>query len=242
MSLKVQKRVKKTAAEYDESIAQHVTNEVTKSNTDDSLFTLDRTGSKSAKRKIAQVLAPQAKGEFVSITEKKLIGRALTEKKTVYGKYIAKIGSDEARDLWGNEESNDSVADESKRTRKTRTAHPGQSYNPSKNDHQNAVATAVALQIKKEEADISKSNAAKVLMRKTAPKNLDYDDIGNVPLSDELGGGLRTIIPKGVAITQREQTMRKAGDVMEQDRRTRRAYEKPHAPRNTAWHPKYKYV
>lgn len=242
MSAKVQKRVKKTASEYEESVAQLSTYEATTSHADDSLFTLDRTGSKSAKRKIAQVLAPQAKGEFVSVTEKKLIGRALTSKKPVYSKFVAKIGSDEVRDLWGDGDVGVSVSEDSKKTRKLRTAHPGQSYNPSAGDHQNAVATAVALQIKKEEADISKSNAAKVLMRKTAPKSLDYDDIGTVPLSDELGGGLRTVIPKGVALTQREQSMRKAGDVMEQDRRTRRAHEKPHAARRTSWHAKYKYT
>lgn len=242
MSAKVQKRVKKTASEYEESVARLSTLEASTLDADESLFTLDRTGSKSAKRKIAQVLAPQVKGDFVSVTEKKLIERALTTKKPVYGKFVTKIGSDEVRDLWNDVQVDTSISEESKQTRKLRTAHPGQSYNPSSSDHQNAVATAVALQIKKEEAEISKSNAAKVLMRKSAPKSLDYDDIGTVPLSDELGGGLRTIIPKGVALTQREQSMRKAGDVMEQDRRTRRAHEKPHAGRRTSWHAKYKYT
>lgn len=243
MSLKVQKRVKKTASEYEDSVAQLSAADASSLKADDSLFTLDRTGSKSAKRKIAQVLVPQQKGEFVSVTEKKLIERALNPKKPIYGKYVAKIGSDEARDLWGDAEADIRVSDDYKPIRKLRTAHPGQSYNPSSDDHQDAVASAVALQIKKEETERSNSNAARILMkRKAAPKALDYDDIGTVPLSDELGGGLRTVIPKGVALVQREQSMRKAGDVMEQDRRTRRAHEKPHAGRRTAWHAKYKYT
>mmetsp|Transcript_56016 Transcript_56016/g.98224 ORF Transcript_56016/g.98224 Transcript_56016/m.98224 type:complete len:245 (-) Transcript_56016:95-829(-) len=243
MSLKVQKRVKKTALEYEESVAQLSAADASSLKADESLFTLDRTGSKSAKRKIAQVLAPQQKGEFVSVTEKKLIERALNPKKPIYEKYVTKIGSDEARDLWGDAEAEISTSEKIKPTRKLRTAHPGQSYNPSSGDHQDAVASAVALQIKKEELERSNSNAARILLKqKTAPKSLDYDDIGTVPLSDELGGGLRTVIPKGVALVQREQSMRKSGDVMEQDRRTRRAHEKPHAGRRTAWHAKYKYT
>ncbi len=243
MSLKVQKRVKKTALEYEESVAQLSAADASSLKADESLFTLDRTGSKSAKRKIAQVLAPQQKGEFVSVTEKKLIERALNPKKPIYEKYVTKIGSDEARDLWGDADADISTSDKSMPTRKLRTAHPGQSYNPASGDHQDAVATAVALQIKKEELERSNSNAARILLKqKAAPKSLDYDDIGTVPLSDELGGGLRTVIPKGVALVQREQSMRKSGDVMEQDRRTRRAHEKPHAGRRTAWHAKYKYT
>lgn len=242
MSQRIQKRVKKVAKEYEETIVDVSNAEATSAQADESLFTLDRTGSKSAKRKIAQEILPQHNKEFVSQTEKKLIQRALVPKPKPYVKYITKIGSDEVRDLWGDARSE--VVDEDdagQRKKKVRVALPGQSYNPTARDHQDAIAEAVALQIKKEEAESTKSSTQKMLTRNNGSKVMDLYDIGTVPLSDELGGGLRTVLPKGTALTLQANSMARSGDLTLPGRRNRRSYEKPHAPSRIAWHAKYKY-
>eukprot|EP01038_Epipyxis_sp_PR26KG_P004995 gene4995-6980_t len=69
---------------------------------------------------------------------------------------------------------------------------------------------------------------------------LSYEDIPSVPLSDELNGSLRTIIPKGVPVSQRVLDLKNAGQVMAKDRRKRRAHEKPHGPKRLIWHSRYK--
>lgn len=241
MSKRIQKRVKKVAKEFEETVVNASNSEVVSAQPDESLFTLDRTGSKSAKRKVAQEILPQHKKEYVSQTEKKLIQRALVPKPTPYGKYVTKIGNDQVRDLWGDaaEEASDSEVLPLKK--KVRVALPGQSYNPAARDHQDAIAEAVALQIKKEEAESTKANTQKMLLRNNGSKVMDLYDIGTVPLSDELGGGLRTVLPKGTALTLQANSMTRSGDMVVPGRRNRRNYEKPHAPKRIAWHAKYKY-
>jgi hypothetical protein len=62
-----------------------------------------------------------------------------------------------------------------------------------------------------------------------------------VPLSDELRGSLRTLLPKGCAVKDQARAMRSNGDLMAQDRRKRKSTEKPHGSKRIKWHAKYKY-
>lgn len=241
MSQRIQKRVKKVVKEFEETVVDALNIEAVSTRPDESLFTLDRTGSKAAKRRVTQEILPQHNKEFVSQTEKKLIQRALVPKPKPYGKYISKIGSDEARDLWGDSTEEVEDSDVVQQKKKVRVALPGQSYNPAARDHQDAIAEAVALQLKKEEAERTKSNPQKMLTRNNGSKVMDLYDIGTVPLSDELGGGLRAVLPKGTALTLQANSMVRSGDVVVPGRRNRRSYEKPHAPKRIAWHAKYKY-
>lgn len=238
MSKKVQKRVKGVARELEESVANAVEHTSVTTSGDDNLFTLDRTGSKAAKRKVTQELIPKQEKRFVSETEKKLIQKVANGVKAPYKKYTAPVGSNNVRDLWAEPAAGDSPALEPK-SKRLKTALPGQSYNPSAADHQNTVAEAVALQLKRD--DLASKSSAKVLARKLAAESMDYEEVAAIPLSDELGGSLRTVLPKGVPLNQRAAAMRKAGDIAAVDRRTRRAHEKPHAARRIAWHAKYKY-
>lgn len=239
MSKKIQKRVKKTSLEYEESVARASASAEQQASEDEVLFSLDRVGSKNAKRKVTQELVPKANGNFVSETEKKLIKRAATKtKQQPYHKFKTAVGSNEVRDLWGDTLTEGDSTEKSHK--RLKVALPGQSYNPSTSDHQNTVAEAVALQLKRDEALATSS--ARVVARKLAAEAMDYEEVGAIPLSDELGGGLRTILPKGVALSHRAAAMRKSGDIAVVERRSRRSHEKPHAPRRTAWHAKYKYT
>jgi hypothetical protein len=374
-SVKGQKRARKTAREYEDQMGYLAAERETQAQLNEALFTIDRSGSKAAKKVVEKVLAPQAKGTFESATEKKLIARiSTTEKKQPYAKLLTATGSNEVRDLWDEPvvtkgKSKAAPTDVSSSAKRLKVAVPGQSYNPSSTDHQDALAQAVALQIKKDEAhlmiskstiemaertkrgamssitdvemqeesddesddeednegeesgnedgedgtsskktsrsalkkkerftraqrnkirnrNINSSEQAKAIAEKELLKSigklskivedieakdsssqdtiskkkakaaaaeaakqaaltaLDAHDIGSVPLSDELqaGGGLRTVIPKGVSLFDRQANMRSAGDLNVPDKRGRRAHEKPHGPRRIAWHAKHKYV
>ncbi|KAJ1432250.1 hypothetical protein B484DRAFT_447929 [Ochromonadaceae sp. CCMP2298] len=346
MSKKVQKRVKKNAAEFEDLRVEAAQQVITQARTNDDLFVIDRKGSKSGRKAVTQEIKPKAQGSFVSAAEKKLVGRLVTaggKRSRQYESLTADIGSNEARDIWGEPAgpTKKRAAVDSKRTR---VALPGQSYNPSQGDHQDALAEALALQIKRDEALLRSSSSSAVLVSRpaqaeesgsededeeddgedeededgegrktgsrragtkftraqrnkirarniagfelskaatekgllnsinqlprmlklleqeqqaqqtakalrkdkmeltasTAGKALTLDDVGAVPLSDELGGGLRTVIPKGVALSERVGAMRKTGDLSLPDRRKRRAYENPHAPQRLVYHAKYK--
>lgn len=72
-------------------------------------------------------------------------------------------------------------------------------------------------------------------------EKMTYDEADSVPLSDELNGSLRTIVPKGRAIVDQTNAMRANGALMARDRRTRKTKEKPHAGKKVKWVARYKY-
>lgn len=71
---------------------------------------------------------------------------------------------------------------------------------------------------------------------------MSYEEAGLVPLSDELGGSLRALLPKGVLIKTLEADMRKSGKLLAKDRRALRRGEKPHGGKNIRWVAKHKYT
>jgi len=72
-------------------------------------------------------------------------------------------------------------------------------------------------------------------------KALTYDEAGLVPLSDELGGSLRTLIPKGNNASVFQKGLIAAGEATSKDHRRRKVGEHPHKPKNIKWVAKYKY-
>ncbi len=89
-----------------------------------------------------------------------------------------------------------------------------------------------------------KRNAMKLLKKSREvedKKALTYQEVGVIPLTDELNGSLRQIKPKGIAVVEQVHSMVKVGDLMAKDRRERRRGEKPHAGKRVKWIPKYKY-
>jgi hypothetical protein len=350
MAQKRLKRIKETLREFEEKSDNVKITAKLAAKADEELFSFDRTGSNSARRKVIKEIAPKSNGEFVSKSEKNLLERAqLPNKRVAYGKHQLNGGDEDIRDLWGSDENISKKASEKVRpTKRARIALPGQSYNPSVDDHQNALAEALALEIKKREAseqqrtdnligsyntdaadqfqleedddeddepqfdengqlvvsimklirkkkqvkftraqrnkiktrnaltfevnkdkfekDLNKSiDSLPFVLRTLASEeqiqetrqqmkqnnkqraedeklvhSLSYEDARAVPLTDELTGSLRTIIPKGVAVLDRTLQMRLSGDLSLRDRRKRKAYEKPHADKNVVWVPKYK--
>jgi hypothetical protein len=73
-------------------------------------------------------------------------------------------------------------------------------------------------------------------------QGMTYAEAGEVPLTDELRGSLRTLLPKGILIKAAEADMRRSGKLMVKGRREERRGEKPHGKRNLKWVAKYKYV
>jgi hypothetical protein len=240
MSKKLLKRVKKTGEEHEAAVVNALTKNAKESHDDEVLFSLDRSGSKAVKRKVATELLPKQEGTFMSETEKKLVKRAALGRKQQYGKYVTPIGSNAARDLWDEPVEETTAATTTIQNKRLKVPLPGQSYNPSSTDHQNSVAEAVALQLKRDET-LARSSA-RVVARKLADAGMDYEEIGAIPLSDELRGSLREVLPKGVALSQRVASMRQSGEVLATDRRTRRAHEKPHGARRLVYHAKHKYT
>jgi hypothetical protein len=311
---------------------------------------LDRAGSKKSRRRIAKIQSNKSSSDtksIVSVTERKLVERAIAKhvQQKLDETKVTKKG--EVMDLWG-ETADESLLNKSntkrRRTvevpinRKVTPAIGGQSYNPSHVDHQNALAEALAIELKKREEEArakgpldttlseltksvlvegfdsdedevedmdgmeqptkrrkmekltraqrnkikarrlatfesNKEAADKMILKgldrlpdvlksieaeekrradmkafreaqkkETAEKGaLSKEEAVLVPLSDELRGSLRTVLPKGCAVKDQARSMRVNGDLMAQDRRTRKAYEKPHASKQIKWHAKYKY-
>lgn len=100
----------------------------------------------------------------------------------------------------------------------------------------------------KEAADaIKKERAEAEALKAHQVKNhevMSYREAGAVPLSDELGGSLRTIhIKQGLLLKEEIEKLETAGEINVFQRRRRRGGEKnPFAGKNVKWIPKYKYV
>ena len=73
---------------------------------------------------------------------------------------------------------------------------------------------------------------------------LSYAESGTVPLSDELGGSLRTLIPKGSSVKSMATTYDEAGKTIKsfKSRGGAKKYARPHAAPNVKWVARQKYV
>jgi hypothetical protein len=365
------KRTRRGNAIGEELAKSNIENELTtivNATSNEDLFKVDRIGSKNARKRIEKVKAVIVKNNGVeSKADMELIKKKIKEVKSQESKkvVVSKIESSDLCDLWGEDNSipssnnrklrnapqgvkfsaktiaeREALANNIKKN-KLKIARPGQSYNPSKGDHQDALAEALALTLKKQEevqknsklntdmSDITKSllkedsedsdseiedekddssyknkksrkesrkmtraernkqarksvatfeenrknevkdlnkqldaipqilksieeedkyiSQMKLLNKIKKEESLDftsmtYDESGLVPLSDELNGTIRKIIPKGSAINGQVAQMRQNGDVAIRDRRKRRAYEAPHKQEKLVWVAKHKYV
>lgn len=173
MTTRRQKRIRETSDEFEEVLAQ----EKLSSKPDEDLFVLDKTGSRSKRVKIQQQLQQQKQQPVVSRHELHLIQKVLknSSKKTDNTNNNTK----DISDLW----SDDTPVPPSKyisnnKVRRDRLVHPGQSYNPSLPDHQDALAEAVAVEIKKTEAN-SNTNILVEVVSAIATADDDDDDNDN---------------------------------------------------------------
>lgn len=350
-SKKRQRRQDEVAESYSKHLRISGDEAVFASRADDELFVVDRAGSKSSKKRIEKQTLKTTTGKPISKTENKLVDRILSGERKRENMQMVKFREETTLcDLWNESAQANLINDnEAKKLSKyLKIAAPGQSYNPSFDDHQNILAEALALELKKQESDartkgqmntalseftqsimiqedenedeedeleieindegdsVSVSAAGKIkrkqkltrternkirnrkalafekslrdqqkdllssitnipkilkdirteeqqqtmntLLREqqlkegSVEKGLTYDDAGCVPLSDELDGSLRKLIPKGLPIQDQVVRMRTTGDLMKRDRRSRKVRDVPHKGKRVKWVAKYKYV
>lgn len=374
MPTKRKLRIAQVTNEYEETVEDNINKEVAASKLDSELFVVDRSGSNSLRRKIQKVedSTNVMNKKIISQTERNLIKKKLSQN-TVTKKVVPGNSKSAKKvvDLWGDDDSlaittttsnSNSAVDTissgiSSHTRSksynkipiSKTLLPGQSYNPSFSDHQDAVAEALAIELKRQEEEEKNNNkqlyhypnlqqaiADSLIPDNVSDESDEEDDDSNneddtkkvkrqkekktkaqrnkqrarkenekmlkqqqhqkmllkeiekvpvimkqltaqekelqakkevkkqlkaenektintltksksgsnvvVPLSDELHGSLRQLIPKGQPLIERVSHLREQGDLMKTDRRNRQAYEKPHAGKNIKWYAKYKYT
>lgn len=178
MSLrKRQRRQNEIAEEYANHTIISNDQAILSAKADDDLFVIDRSGSKSSKKKIAKQEVATLEGRR-SLAENRLISKIIS----------GKIGSSRKKqltsekdvgngltDLWSHDDYGveDVAVKQSKK--KLKVARPGQSYNPSVTDHQDVLAEALALQILKDEKD-AKSKGSLVPIQTAAVYFQDDSD------------------------------------------------------------------
>jgi Nop53 (60S ribosomal biogenesis) len=167
MSSKRQKRISASAEEYADQISRLSVLQSIRAKPDDDLYVVDRSGSQSSRRRIAKEIKIKSTDKsgvesIVSVVERKLVKRIVAR-----GPKEARVNESEAElcDIWDADVSSIPVdANILTRSRKSRSenllsakinvAIRGQSYNPGHNDHQNALAEALAVEIRKREHDL----------------------------------------------------------------------------------------
>lgn len=355
MSKKRQRRINETAHEFEDAVAEASQKSTYMTKSDDQLFVVDRVGSKSSRRRlIKEATAVIKEKTIVSASERKLVEKAQNTIKKV-SKWQPKKEL-QLHDLWADSDAAQEVEQFPKtmmvshpsgrqhRVKKNEVKKkkpipiPGQSYNPSESDHQDALAEALALELHRQEelnrntgiSDIQpreimavdnfdddseeddelddeegdtneKKRSGKTKLKTRAQRNktkahrirehenmlarldksllksvdliphvisslnkqekrieqnrllkeakmvknenaLSYEEAGKIPLTDELTGSLRTIIPKGSSIKTQVESMTTNGHLMSRNRRKKKAFEKPHKAKNMKWIAKYKYT
>ena len=135
-------RIQEIERDIVENLVEANSSSLLKAKQDEDLFFIDRGGSKRAKNKIIEI--QNKSKQIISKGEKKLFNKILSkvsnEKSESDGQAIKE---NKICDLWG--EGNDLVVNTNRNKKEKETnrvkvkINPGLSYNPSHNDHQNAL-------------------------------------------------------------------------------------------------------
>lgn len=161
MSAKRSKRIRQTNEEYESAVQQESQQKVLTGIDSENLFTVDRAGSKSKRRKVQEEIVPKEQGTFVSKTEQHLIQKQLKrlqsgQPRKVYGSNVVDIPSSNKKivskleDIWSEGDESDASSKKARPHKHSlKVALPGQSYNPSFEDHQDTLAQAVSIHMKK---------------------------------------------------------------------------------------------
>lgn len=202
---KRQRRQNEIAEEFAETniVSTNVAILSAKDNND--LFVIDRSGSKSAKKKIVKQEVATLQGR-TSLAESRLISKIVSGELVSLSRKqaIRKDENSELTDLWGDHYEvvgHEQVLKPS--NKKLKIARPGQSYNPSIDDHQDVLAEALALQILKDEKDAKTKGSivplqTLVVENEYSDSDEDRDDDNDNQLNNEemTGEGLTNIVKK----------------------------------------------
>ena len=147
-----QRREKELELEYEETVLAKASDAALAAKDDNDLFFIDRGGSQNAKRKIEAQTAVRKTQSSISVTERKLIERAQQKIQSIASS-SAKTGKgdDKIIDIWGSDSG--AVTRKRQRQRSEQRLHSsskegkhslkilsGHSYNPSLEEHQDALA------------------------------------------------------------------------------------------------------
>lgn len=166
------RRIAETNTEFEQALVSKAAVEVLQNREDDELFVLDRSGSKTARRKIEKEESRKEMGMLASATEEHLVRKKMKEiLERGKGGKGANAGVEEAKtnslDIWGEAPAQDEslavLANKNRRrlrqpaeaaTKKAiKVTGNGFSYNPAAVHHQDALAKATTLETSKREKD-----------------------------------------------------------------------------------------
>jgi hypothetical protein len=189
MSLRKQKRIRKISEEFSAGIRDLVAFDNISSKRDEELFVLDKIGSKSKRIKITNEINNDK--SFVSKHESHLVKKIIKNRNKNTNPLKNHIDRASLTDLWSDNTEESGKCIRNKKLKRDQLVHPGQSYNPSISDHQDALAEAVALEIKRTEFDGLK--ISETFSNLNRIESITSDDDGNN--DDETDTG-REGIPK----------------------------------------------
>jgi len=213
-SRKRTKRIAETNAELEDSLETRNKESLVQKRADEgSLFVVDRLGSKNARRRIAKEIVAVESGKVVSLVEQKLIRKIQEQKKPTLAQKRQEAlqhKSLQLADLWGDDvDGKASAADaeaaelgvrRKKRVASTlgkplvsnggkvlKVAGPGFSYNPSQDAHQDVIAEALAIELKKREKEAKEKKGGSVGEARLSVLSLalSQDDDGDDDEDDE---------------------------------------------------------
>ena len=150
MSKRRLKREREVSAELSESINISSIQEVVGARPDTELFVIDRNGSTNSRKKILKFTAAVDSGKLVSATDEKLVQKNLSKTKLAKTDFnVSKKQS--VVDLWAeNVTASQAKTNKGKNERQKKAivkVVPGQSYNPSLLDHQDALGEVRIIRI-----------------------------------------------------------------------------------------------
>jgi hypothetical protein len=150
-------RIEENTELHASAVADENLSKILKTKGDDKLFVVDTTGSNNSRRKVIKEVAEKASGkkEYVHKLDTKVkanaaqVALALKKREEAATEFAM-------HDLWTNDKKEKGKPVRAKEI-KTKIAVPGLSYNPSLNDHQDALAEGLALEVEKVEKEAKKN-------------------------------------------------------------------------------------
>eukprot|EP01031_Cornospumella_fuschlensis_P036919 gene36919-44791_t len=207
MSKKRQRRIAETNAEFEEAVQEKAEKAKLESADDSALFTLDIRANKRLKRKVEKEIIPEKNGTLLTVSERAIVAKlkktlaAGEERKRYGGGIVQKVGDKidiPLKDVWGDDDSVDMQKSvrKSVRQHKVKKPLPGQSYHPDSTAHQDALAEALATEMKKIEKERERMPVALLKDTKSITRLLlgegegkdDDDDEGEGEESEHASG------------------------------------------------------
>jgi hypothetical protein len=100
---------------------------------------------------------------------------------------------------------------------------------------------AILKELEREEQLKETEAQLRALKAEPSVETMSYEEAGLVPLSDELRGSLRSLVPRGVLVKTLESDMRGTGKLMSRARRAKKTKEAPFGAKRIKWVARHKY-